>query len=310
MNDLIPINQTKLFGLDKYFDELIALDESDVLPNKILFSGPKGQGKSTLIYHFVNYCLSKNEEFNYNTNTFEINSENHSFKTTLNKSNPNFILIDISLEKKFIDINQIRNLITNLNKSSFNNKPRFVLIDNIEFLNINSVNALLKILEEPSNKVIFFLVNNNKKILKTLSSRCLNFRISLSNYESLQISDKLLNKKLHDVINPELINYYFTPGIIFNLANFGFINDINLRDLSLKDFLKLLIKDQYYKKNDFIKNSIFDFIELYFRKINLSFSDQIFVKYSYFLQRISHTKKFNLDEESLFMEFNSEILNA
>ena len=89
-----------------------------------------------------------------NTNTFEINSENRSFKTILNKSNPNFILIDISLEKKFIDVNQIRDLITNLNKSSFNNKPRFVLIDNIEFLNINSVNALLKILEEPSLSLI------------------------------------------------------------------------------------------------------------------------------------------------------------
>ena len=47
-------------------------------------------------------------------------------------------------EKKNIDISQIRNLILTLNKSSFNTKPRFVLIDNIELLNINAVNALLK----------------------------------------------------------------------------------------------------------------------------------------------------------------------
>ena len=60
------------------------------------------------------------------------------------KSNPNFISIDINDDKKSIDINQIRNLILTLNKSSFNKKPRFVLIDNIELLNINSVNALLK----------------------------------------------------------------------------------------------------------------------------------------------------------------------
>ena len=55
------------------------------------------------------------------------------YKTILNKSNPNFYLLDINLEKKSIDINQIRKLISNLNKSSFNKKPRFVLIDNIEF---------------------------------------------------------------------------------------------------------------------------------------------------------------------------------
>ena len=38
--------------------------------------------------------------------------------------------------KKTIDINQVRNLIQNLNKSSFNEKPRFVLIDNLEYLNL------------------------------------------------------------------------------------------------------------------------------------------------------------------------------
>ena len=85
-----------------------------------------------------------------NLDNFEINVENQSFRTILNGSNPNFYIIDINSEKKFIDINQIRDLISKLNKSSFNNRPRFVLIDNIEFLNKNSINALLKTLEEPS----------------------------------------------------------------------------------------------------------------------------------------------------------------
>ena len=268
MNDLTPINQTKLFGLNKYINELISLNNSKILPNKILLSGPKGQGKSTLAYHFINYSLSKNEEFNYNTNTFEINPKNRSFKTIINKSNPNFILIDINLDKKFIEIDQIRDLIINLNKSTFNNKSRFVLIDNIEYLNTNSINALLKILNE------------------------------------------LLNRNLYDIINPELINYYVTPGIIFNLANFAIINKLNLKNVSLEDFLKNMIKDQYYKKDDFIKNIIFDFIEFYFRKINLPFSDHLYEKYSYFIKKISNTKKFNLDQESLFAEFNNEILNG
>ena len=310
MNDLTPINQTKLFGLNKYINELISLNNSKILPNKILLSGPKGQGKSTLAYHFINYCLSKNEEFNYNTNTFEINSKNRSFKTIINKSNPNFILIDINLDKKFIEIDQIRDLIINLNKSTFNNKSRFVLIDNIEYLNTNSINALLKILEEPSYNTFFLLINNNKKIFKTLSSRCLNFKITLSSNKCLQISNELLNRNLYDIINPELINYYVTPGIIFNLANFAIINKLNLKNVSLEDFLKNMIKDQYYKKDDFIKNIIFDFIEFYFRKINLPFSDHLYEKYSYFIKKISNTKKFNLDEESLFAEFNNEILNG
>ena len=253
MNNIVPINQTKLFGLNDYINELIRLEKISKLPNKILLSGQKGLGKSTLAFHFINYVLSKEEVFKYNTEHLEINPENQSFKTALNKSNPNLILIDISSEKKVIDINQIRDLISNLNKSSFNNKPRFVLIDNIEFLNHNSVNALLKVLEEPSFNIYFILINNNKKILPTLKSRCINFNISLSNIKNLEVAEKLLNKKLDLLINKDLINYYLTPGNIFNLALFGHYNKYDLLNINLKLFIEFIIKNNHYKKDSLLR---------------------------------------------------------
>ena len=310
MNLIEPVNRTKLYGLDKYILELIDLYNRNQLPNKILLSGQKGLGKSTLAFHLINYVLSKNEEFTYDIHDFKINVENRSFKTIINKSNLNFHLIDISLEKKNININQIRELISNLNKSSFNQNPRFVLIDNIEFLNINSINALLKILEEPSSNVHFILVHNNKKILPTLISRCLNFKISLSNKESLDISDKLLNGELYRIINKDLVNYYSSPGNIYRLAKFGQLNKYNLDKMSLKEFLKMIIKNNYYKKDNFIKFLVYDLIEFYFSKIDLSINSKIYDRYNYFLKRISNTKKFNLDEDSFFIEFEEEILNG
>ena len=310
MINLTPINQTKLFGLGKFINELIRLYESDILPNKILLSGQKGQGKSTLAYHFVNYVLSKNEKFPYDLENFEINLENQSFKTILNKSNINFYLLDINDDKKSIDINQVRELISNLNKSSFNDKPRFVLIDNIEFLNINSLNAILKILEEPSFNVFFILINNNKKILSTLLSRCINFKISLSNNENSEIIDKLLVEKHKNKINNDIINYYFTPGNIYNLVKFAEENDYELKNMSLNVFLNTLIDNNYYKKDNRIKLFIYDLIEFYFAKLNTPISNDILNKYNYFIQRIINTKKFNLDEESLFIEFKDEILNG
>ena len=309
MINMLPINQTKLFGLEKYINELIRLHESDNLPNKILLSGQKGLGKSTLAYHFINYVLSKDEDFQYDEEKFLIDSNNRTFKLIQNKSNPNLILVDISPEKKSIDINQIRELISNLHKSSLNTKPRFVLIDNIEFLNINSINALLKILEEPTFNVNFILIHNNKKILPTLLSRCINFKISLTNYENLSIADKLLDGKLNELINKDLINYYLTPGNIYYLAKFSSINNYDLSNLSLKELISILINNNHYKKDDLIRYLIFDFIEYYFVKINSSVSGNIFDKYNYFLNRISDTKKFNLDEETLFWEFKEEILN-
>ena len=77
-----------------------------------------------------------------------------------------------------------------LNKSSFNSKPRFVLIDNIEYLNVNSINALLKTLEEPNEGIYFILINNNKYILPTLKSRCLNYKIFFTYNEILEITKK------------------------------------------------------------------------------------------------------------------------
>ena len=310
MTHMRPINQTKLFGLNKFINELIQLDKINKLPNKILLSGQKGIGKSTLAYHFINYALSKNEDLKYDDVSLKINTENRSYKTILNQSNPNFFLIDINLENKTINIDQIRRLISYLSKSSLNDKPRFILIDNIEFLNFNSINALLKVLEEPSLNTNFILINNDKKVLPTLFSRCINFKISLTNKENLIIADQLFDGKLNELINSDLINYYLTAGNIYKLIKFGETYKYDLSKFTLKEFLIILIKNNHYKKDDFIQYLIFDLIEFYFSNINLSFSTKIYNKYIYFLNRISDTKKFNLDEESLFIEFKEKILNG
>ena len=311
MIDINPIEQRKLFGLNEYINELVNLEEKNKLPNKILLSGQKGVGKSTLAYHFINYCLSKNEDFNYNIKDYEINSENTTYKTILNRSNLNFISLDINDEKKFIDIKQIRELILKLTKSSFNDKPRFILIDSVEFLNKNSINALLKILEEPLINTYFFLIHDiNKKILPTLSSRCINFKISLSNKETIDIANKLLDNKLYEVINKDLINYYFTPGNIYKLAQLSHKLGYDLSKISLEQFLKVFLKDKNYKKNDSFKYLVFDLIESYFNNLTYNLRSDIFSQCEYFLKRISQTRKFNLDEESLFIELEEQFFNG
>ncbi len=310
MNNLEPINQTELFGLNAFMNEFVQLYKNNKLPSKILVSGDKGIGKATMVYHFINFVLSQDEEFKYDIQDFKINIKNRSFKTINNGSNPNLILIDIDKDKKFIDINQIRQLISNLNKSSFNTKPKFVLIDNIEYLNTNSVNALLKILEEPPENTIFFLINNNKKVLPTLSSRCINFRVYLSYKESINVSEKLLNSQLNEILNQDLINHYSTPGNIVSLINFGKKNSYDLSKINLQSFVKIIIKDNQYKKDNLVKSLLFNLIEFYFNKINMSLSSNINEKYSYFLKKIEEIKKFNLDEESLIIEFEDKILNG
>ena len=310
MSNLFSSNQTQLFGLDKYISELISLYKEKSLPNKILLSGQKGLGKATFSYHLINYVLSSNEEFKYDNKNFVIHPENHSFKTVVNKSNPNFILIDVEKDKKSIDIDQIRKLILNLNKSSFNNKPKFVLIDNIDLLNIFTVNALLKVMEEPLPNVYFILINNEKKKFSTLFSRCINFRIYLTNKEIFQITKRLFKKDPYDIINRDLINYYFSPGSLYNFFSFGLENGYNLKDLTLKELLSILINKKYYKDNHEIKILILELIEFYFVKNLSSLKNHGFDKYNYFIKRLFNINKYNLDEESYFIEFNNKVLNG
>ena len=308
--NLEPSSQLNLFSHKEEFQKLINLYKNNNLPNKILFSGEKGIGKCTLAYHLINYILSSNEDFSYDLDNLKIIPDNKSFKLVQNKSNPNFILVDIQEEKKNIDISQIRNLILTLNKSSFNTKPRFVLIDNIELLNINAVNALLKILEEPNDNINFILINNNKRILPTLKSRCLNFKIQLTAKQSIETANKILNNNYNEFLNEDLVNNYSTPGEILNLIDFASKNDIDLIETNLKDFIKKIIMEKLYKKNNSIKDLIYSLMELYFRK-NVSVTNiKLINLYNYFLKKIENTKTFNLDEETLFMEFEDSILNG
>ena len=308
-----PSAQTKLFGLNKYFDEIIDLYSNKKMPNKILLSGKKGSGKSTLAYHIINHILSETEDNKYDKKNFIIDTDNRSFKLLNNKTHPNFYLIDLIEEKKNIEINQIREMITCTNKSIFNKKPRFILIDNIENLNKNSTNALLKIIEEPNESNFFILIhNNNKNILPTLKSRCLTFKINLSFSEVINISNLLIKKDILKSINNDLINYYNTPGDFVKLINFSNEKKIDLNDYSIINFLLLLIDNKYYKKNKFIKDLITDYIELYFlKRYKISKAkNKILDTYYNFINKVNNTNKYNLDEESLFMEFKSEVLNG
>ena len=310
---LKPSENRKLYGMKHFFDEISKLYNEKKMPTKILLSGKKGIGKSTLAYHIINYILSEVEESKYDYRNFIINETNRSFKLLQNNTHPNFYLIDVLSDKKNIDVSQIREMITYTNKSAFNNMARFILIDNVENLNKSSINALLKIIEEPNENIFFILISNSEKyILSTLKSRCLNFKINFTFDESINISNQIINENVLDLINYDLINYYNTTGEIIGLINFSRDVSIDLKNYTLFNFLKLLIDNGYYKKNKIVKILLINLIELFFLKeYKLSKSKSSLLNfYHNFINKINNTEKFNLDEESLFFEFRSKLLNG
>ena len=217
------------------------------------------------------------------------------------------------MKKKMIEISQIRDMIKYSNKSAFNNKERIVLIDNAENLNLNSSSALLKIIEEPNENLLFILIfDNNKNLLETIKSRCIKFNFFLPFNESVKITNNIIEENLYDQLNNDIINYYNTVGDFINLIKFSKTFKINLSETTFNDFLISLIENKYYKKDIFIKDSIYKYVEFYLLKlINLNRSNKKIINlYENFIKKIHFIKKFNLDDESFFIELRSKVLNG
>ena len=165
-------------------------------------------------------------------------------------------------------------------------------------------------MEEPNENINFILINNNKRVLPTLKSRCLNFKVFLTKDQSIRIVNQLLNYDINKIINNNFFDYYTTPGKLFKLISLSERYNLDLVNFDLKTILKTIIKDKIYKKDESIIEIIYSFIELYFRDNISTENISLINSYHYFLKKIKNTKIYNLDEETLFMEFEERILNG
>ena len=311
---LLPKNQTQLFGYRNYFNSFIKLYKKNKLPNTILLSGPKGIGKATFIYHFINYLLSYNEQNKYSVNNFTINSDNKSYKLLCNNTHPNFSLLENDVPDEDIKIAYVRNILKFLGKSAYSSNIRIVLIDDAEYLNIYSSNALLKALEEANSKTFFFIVHNNShKILRTIKSRCIEFKFFFTLSKKKNILKNIVKQYKYD-FNLEKIDdsfYFETPGNI--LKYLLILNDSNT-DFS-KDKLSciLYLIDKYKQKNDSqLLTLISVLIELYYNELSIKNSKNLsfyFAKKFKILNQINDAKKFNLDKKNLFISLQGMLKN-
>ena len=310
-----PKRQLNLFGYSVYFDHFIKLYEKRVMPNSILVSGPKGLGKSTFVYHFVNYLLSKNEEKKYSIDDFTINKDNISYKQLNSNTHPNFFLIENNEDEKDIKIGQVRSLLQFLSKSTYVRDLKIVMINNAENLNSNSSNALLKAIEEPSINTFFFIIHNNSfKILDTIKSRCIEFKFFFTLSEKKAILENILKQYKNDlnVKNIDEFFYFDTPGNIIKYLLI--LNKINIDPSKDKLSSILYLVDKYKQKNDpQLLTFAYLLIELFYNDLSKSNNKNLNL-YSLnkfkLLKQIDDMKRFNLDRKNLSISIRDALENA
>ena len=298
-------NQLRLYGYEDYFDSFVNLYRKNKFPNTILLSGPKGSGKATFAYHFINYLLSYNELNKYSVDNMSINPKNNSYKSLCNNINPNFSLLENDMLDENIKIDKVRNILNFLYKSTYSSNIKIILIDNAEYLNVHSSNALLKVLEESNNRTFFFIIqNNHSKILNTIKSRCIEFKFFFTFTEKKNILKNII-KPYEDVFGLKTIDdsfYFDTPGNILKYLLIFKDSDIDLSNDKLECILYLI--DKYkHKYNTQLLTFISLLIELFYKDLSLKNNKNLNL-YSInkfkLLNQINDAKKFNLDKKNLF----------
>ena len=249
---LNPLNSLNLYGHACFLNNLIFIFDKGKFPKVSMLSGAKGVGKFTIINHFINYVFDKKM---YDQKNQTIRPDSQILNQINNKTFSNVILL--SGEENKVKVDEIRSLKSILNKSTINNQPRFIILDDVEKFNINSLNALLKIIEEPSKNNYFILINNQeRKLIDTIKSRCLETTIFLKNVNRKKIIEEIIQKNKLKVVLDYSVST-ITPG---NFIRFNEIcNNHDILDSSYYiDQIVLLTKlFKKHKNNIFIELSIF-----------------------------------------------------
>lgn len=302
-----PKKSLNLFEASENFNFLKNLYIKKKLPKVLMLSGKKGSGKATLVNHLLYYIFDKE---NYNEDINELKPSSFFHNQFLNDIYPNIIYLS-GADFKNVKIENIRNLKTKIFQTSISNMPRFIILDDIELFNNNSLNALLKIIEEPSINNYFILINNKSKpLIETIKSRCLDIKIILSEKKRINTIQFLIDKfKIKLNIDFKLSN--LSPG---HFIKFNYIFDQN----------KILIDDEYIKNlsillNLYKKNKDVIFIDMILfltdnffnnlRNKNLFSNDKIISYKNFIFENINKFFLYNLNHKALLNTINNKINN-
>ena len=212
----------------------------------------------------------------------------------------------------------IEELISFLNKTSFLGNWKCCIIFQAEKVNINAQNKLLKILEEPPQNTLLLLTSiNTSTVLPTIISRCKRLRFTSQDSDLiLEIGSLFKNLPPKNGIEAILIAEKFYNDYMHNFKILSYQND-NVKDSSdelsadeetrIKNLQKVVIKNLIYWLRDLLlikessKNIIFtnysselhkqskslekdyilkaiDVFEKLLRKIDLNISDKYLVQ--------------------------------
>jgi DNA polymerase-3 subunit delta' len=192
-----PREMLSLLGQEAAEAAFLSAYQAGKLHHAFLLAGPEGTGKATFAYRAARFLLdetSREAEALFapvQPASLFVPADARVTALVARESHPDLAVLKRrydSKNKRFraeISVEETRETLQLFTKTAAYGGWRVVIVDAADDLNTASANALLKTLEEPPEKAMFFLVSHQPgRLLPTIRSRC-----QLLEFEPLSLPD-------------------------------------------------------------------------------------------------------------------------
>lgn len=168
-----------LIGLDQAESAFLDAWKSGRLHHAWLLAGPQSMGKAQFARRAARFLLTHGTGSISDADSLDDVGDTAANRLVEAGNHPELLMLERLVKDKgkelarSISIDQVRQMIRRLQMSLSMGDWRVIIIDAVDDLETAGANALLKTLEEPPAKTLFFLVSHSPgKLLPTIRSRC------------------------------------------------------------------------------------------------------------------------------------------
>ncbi|MDJ0930737.1 DNA polymerase III subunit delta' [Breoghania sp.] len=178
----LPREQMWLIGHAQAERTLLDAYRSQRLHHAWLIGGPKGIGKATLAFRMARFVLvnpDRNAPHLMLAADLSVDQDDPIVRRVIAGSHGDLLHLRRPWDEKakcfksFLTVDEVRRTISFFGSTSSYGGWRVCIVDAADDMNASAANALLKILEEPPEKCLFFVLSHSPgRLLPTIRSRC------------------------------------------------------------------------------------------------------------------------------------------